>query len=155
MPDLHEYVSDRLTHFVGGKKSPEEQYQLLLLIIRSGELKIPNSKIKSLEFDHSNKLSSNQLLKPNCVCFCDIPDVAFEIHMNKYSRFGLSFFRKFVADQGAIPVHYISTASVKKEDILHPPGGHADRSVGESYDEFFADWCSIIFNALHKDQSIP
>jgi hypothetical protein len=45
------------------------------------------------------------------VCFCDIPVTDLEIHMNKYSRFGLSFLKRFLIAKGANPVMYVAENS--------------------------------------------
>ncbi len=45
------------------------------------------------------------------ICFCDIPVTDLEIHMNKYSRFGLSFLKRFLRDKGANPVLYVANNS--------------------------------------------
>jgi hypothetical protein len=45
------------------------------------------------------------------VCFCDIPVTDLEIHMKKYSRFGLSFLKPFLVSKGANPVLYVAKNS--------------------------------------------
>jgi hypothetical protein len=45
------------------------------------------------------------------ICFCDIPVTDLEIHMNKYSRFGLSFLKRFLIGKGANPVMYVAKNS--------------------------------------------
>jgi hypothetical protein len=45
------------------------------------------------------------------ICFCDIPVTDLEIHMNKYSRFGLSFLKRFLIAKGANPVMYVAENS--------------------------------------------
>jgi Putative abortive phage resistance protein AbiGi, antitoxin len=45
------------------------------------------------------------------ICFCDIPVTDLEIHMNKYSRFGLSFLKDFLVGKGANPVMYVAENS--------------------------------------------
>jgi Putative abortive phage resistance protein AbiGi, antitoxin len=45
------------------------------------------------------------------ICFCDIPVTDLEIHMNKYSRFGLSFLKRFLIGKGANPVMYVAENS--------------------------------------------
>jgi Putative abortive phage resistance protein AbiGi, antitoxin len=54
------------------------------------------------------------------VCFCDIPVQDLEIHMKKYSRFGLSFEKRFLISRfGASPVFYIAeTARVRGTPFL-------------------------------------
>ena len=45
------------------------------------------------------------------ICFCDIPVTDLEIHMTKYSRFGLSFLKDFLVRKGATPVMYVAENS--------------------------------------------
>jgi hypothetical protein len=45
------------------------------------------------------------------ICFCDIPVTDLGIHMNKYSRFGLSFLKPFLVGKGANPVLYVANNS--------------------------------------------
>lgn len=45
------------------------------------------------------------------VCFCDIPVTDLSLHMNKYSRFGLSFLKPFLISKGANPVLYVANNS--------------------------------------------
>jgi abortive phage resistance protein AbiGi (putative antitoxin) len=45
------------------------------------------------------------------ICFCDIPVTDLEIHMTKYSRFGLSFLKPFLIGKGASPVMYVAENS--------------------------------------------
>jgi hypothetical protein len=117
------YVSPELTHFVGQKKSTDDERYSLLVddILKGGWLMHPN-------FDRQPKegLSEGTLLiggtpTPDVddteaaywqgICFCDIPVTDLEIHMNKYSRFGLSFLKSFLRDKGANPVLYVAKKS--------------------------------------------
>ena len=45
------------------------------------------------------------------ICFCDIPVTDLDIHMNKYSRFGLSFLKPFLIGKGANLVLYVAKNS--------------------------------------------
>ena len=45
------------------------------------------------------------------ICFCDIPVTDLEIHMNKYSHFGLSFLKRFLIGKGANPAMYVAESS--------------------------------------------
>ena len=111
------YVSDELTHFVERGLTWDEQYSLLAKIIRSGILKPSadaNNKLSAMAVKHQvipKPLSSNESYYPWCVCFCDIPTDSLELHMGKYSRFGLSFPKPFLVEQGVHPVFYISNNS--------------------------------------------
>lgn len=113
------YVSKELTHFVGGKLTDEdEQYELLLKILSSGWLTHPphNPNISgNLSVNVEARISRNEMYVPQVVCFCDIPAGDLDIHMKKYSRFGLSFFKDFLTEKGANPVFYIAANSIVHE----------------------------------------
>ncbi len=47
------------------------------------------------------------------ICFCDIPLADLDLHMGKYSRFGLSFARPFLVGNGANPVFYVAANAVE------------------------------------------
>lgn len=110
MPKVQRYVSTELTHFVGRGKAPEDQYALLLHILRGGWLTHPPHNP-----NHSGNLfvrrdastSSNEMYSPEIVCFCDIPIEDLHIHTAKYSSFGLSLPKDLVARQGGAPVLYL------------------------------------------------
>lgn len=119
-PSQH-YVSNELTHFVGRsfREDPdryERQYGLLKEIIESGTLKArkigSNNVVAMSVKDQLRKpLSSNEAYYPYCVCFCDIPEESFGIHMSNYSQFGLSFPKHCLVKKGAHPVFYIPNNS--------------------------------------------
>jgi Putative abortive phage resistance protein AbiGi, antitoxin len=116
------YVSEELTHFVGGGLSDEErQYSALLdKILRTGWLLIdpsyPVSEAQEMlastatTWGTEPTAPSEDMYQP-VVCFCDIPVTDLEIHMRKYSRFGLSFLKPFLVEKGANPVLYIANNS--------------------------------------------
>ena len=113
------YVSKELTHFIGkslrnrtneGETSYEiQQFQLLIRIISTGCLKSP----------HRDCSDSSSLTNPtlgvihfeDVICFCDIPVDDLELHMRKYSRFGIAFKKNFLISRGANPVFYIINQS--------------------------------------------
>lgn len=109
---MNQYTSNLLCHFVGrSKATDEEKFQLLLLIIRGQRLiaNLASPDKPSSEF-HSGYQCENVgevFGKCDCVCFCDIPDEALEIHTSKYSKFGMGFEKQFIASQGAHPVMYV------------------------------------------------
>jgi hypothetical protein len=119
MTKLQRYVSKELTHFVGRSLSEdEERYNLLLKILRHPLLYTPNEyfagMFQDLDINILADLSSNKMFNPDMVCFCDIPIEDLEIHMNKYSRFGLSFLKSFLIQKGASPLFYIEENSIIK-----------------------------------------
>jgi hypothetical protein len=58
-----------------------------------------------------NKFSSNNLINPDMVCFCDIPIGDLGIHIKKYGQFGLAFKKSFLIERGANPVLYVERNS--------------------------------------------
>jgi len=109
---VSQYTSNLLCHFVGRSKSTdEERFQLLLLIIRGQRLiaNVASPDNLSSEFNPGYQCENvgEVFGKCDCVCFCDIPDEALEIHTHKYSKFGIGFEKGFIAAQGAHPVMYV------------------------------------------------
>lgn len=104
------YVSSELSHFVGRGLNVEEQYTLLLKIMKEGWITHPphNPNISgNLSVKTSIPFSSNKMYAPEIVCFCDIPTADLRIHVGKYSPFGLSFSKDFIVQHGGCPVFYI------------------------------------------------
>ena len=121
---VQRYVSKELTHFVGRGQSEEDQYSVLVEeILKGGWLRhSPTSSIEPVEVLESGGVSLSiapndpdippgELYRPQVVCFCDIPVSDLEIHMRKYSPFGLSFLKPFLVEKGANPVFYIARNS--------------------------------------------
>jgi hypothetical protein len=110
---MQRYVSNELTHFVGGKiKSSEEKYLLLIEILNKGFLSHPPHKSNvSGNLEVNVRYDFDSMYNPQVVCFCDIPVEDFYIHMNKYSSFGLSFKKSFLVEKGVNPVFYIAKDS--------------------------------------------
>lgn len=59
-----------------------------------------------ITYDPSKRLVDGDLVAPELVCFCDIPDHALEVHVRKYGHFGLSLKREYLVRHGARPVTY-------------------------------------------------
>lgn len=122
MGKTQNYVSSELTHFVGRSlENDEARYQLLIEIIRTGRIRTRNGNGRgTMVFERRPNIpvSTNKSINPDMVCFCDIPVSDFEIHMKKYSQFGLSFSKAFLTSQGIRPVFYIpQTATSWKDNI--------------------------------------
>jgi hypothetical protein len=110
-PNQQRYVSDELFHFVGKDKKEDEQYELLIKILKSGWLTYPPhdpNRPRSLSLDLSKPISEDRAFKYEVVCFCDIPEADLGIHVRKYSRFGLGFKKTFLIERGACPVFYVA-----------------------------------------------
>jgi hypothetical protein len=149
MPQQQRYVSRELTHFVGAylrneisqeTDREEQQYKLLCTILNEGRLgrnrdfpKIEHI-ITYLSIDPSKPLSSNNVFSSLNVCFCDIPIEDLSIHMNKYSRFGLSFIKGFLVQKGANPVSYIAG------NAFSLPGR---KDLKDSYDDVFESYRTL------------
>ena len=107
------YISKELTHFVGAKLSKSttnykaQQYKLLVKILNSGLLTHSSPMEVGMIISGNADISENEMYTPFMVCFCDIPIGDLSIHINKFSRFGLSFNKDFIANQGGKPVYYI------------------------------------------------
>ncbi|MGE3623429.1 MAG: abortive infection system antitoxin AbiGi family protein, partial [Bdellovibrionales bacterium] len=106
------YISDELCHFVGRGKTDDQQYDLLVnKILKTGWLTHPphhNAAIpRTAGLDLSKPISTDEAIKYQVVCFCDIPVSDLSIHIKKYGKFGLSFKKSFLIDRGACPVFYI------------------------------------------------
>lgn len=127
MSSEQRYISNELTHFVGRiERTPEEQYRILSKIINEGKLihelsgivKAGNTQGVCMKIAPNAKLSSNEMFNPEVVCFCDIPIGDVDIHIQKYSPFGLSFEKNFVIQRGGAPVYYIPKEAAVRVQTL-------------------------------------
>jgi hypothetical protein len=95
-----------------------------------------------VNLDLSKPISTDEAIKYQVVCFCDIPEPDLAIHVTKYSKFGLAFPRGFLVEKGASPVFYIAKeAPVPVTMLMAPPefraridevrrkGGYTDRAL--------------------------
>lgn len=140
------YVSKDLTHFVGrSKKTEEEQYEVLLQIVRSGELRSDPSYPAGTRgisgrtmFGPRSRFSMRETYDFPGVCFCDIPLADLEIHTRKYSNFGIAFQKVFLLKKGASPVFYIA-----KDSVINPAQNddlaieHRAHTRAEFFDKMF------------------
>src|ERR1700722_13654645 len=111
MMHMQGYVSKELSHFVGKDLGEEDQYALLVKILKSGWLTHAphdHTLARTVSLDLSKPMSTDEAVKYQVVCFCDIPVANLSLHMRKYSTFGLAFTKQFVIGRGAWPVHYIA-----------------------------------------------
>jgi len=147
-----QYVSDELTHFVGRKKDPEEQFCLLCKILREGRL-LPHGKEDHaagnlrLPFDEQGRLRPfwtegqvNELFFTQMVSFCDIPLECLSAHVGKYSSFGIAFAKDFLARKGASPVFYVAEQAPCTDHGRQ--GAGRVRPRGEFFDEVVRCWVS-------------
>lgn len=108
------YISNELTHFIGRSiKSNKDKYTLFKKILTLQYLSYPpdfkRNLIPKMTVTHGigNTITSNTMINPDMVCFCDIPSDDLSIHIRKYSKFGLSFRKEFIEQAGGAPVFYI------------------------------------------------
>jgi Putative abortive phage resistance protein AbiGi, antitoxin len=123
------YTSNELTHFVGRRcGSDDERYQWLAAILRGEKLRAGG--IAGVGEDHgmllsvtgNKKISDETAIQGQVVCFCDIPVASLELHMRKYSRFGVAFSKSFLVTKGANPVFYVVRDAVLPGIIVVPNG---------------------------------
>lgn len=110
------YVSNELTHFVGRDLLDDEvRYALLLHILNEGELRDPRITMPGAAIVTANPdPASPDPADMSKICFCDIPNDDLSIHVEKYSRFGLSFKKGFLIERGANPVFYVVENAVDR-----------------------------------------
>jgi hypothetical protein len=160
------YVSDELTHFVG-RSLPDDtaRFKLLCEIIRSGVLLDPGhrnrrdriflaaahnpttgetdaveySSTPNVRHDLSARLSQNQLVQFEIVCFCDIPIDQLAVHCKKYSFFGIAFSKSFLIEKGAAPVMYVPRTGTFSMTLreTHVPDGVLNYEEPKSGSETF------------------
>ncbi len=135
------YISNELTHLVGsGLESYEEQYNILLKILNEGYITYPPHEKKDrnarcLSTYYTADFTKNKMYLPSMVCFCDIPVCDLSIHINKYSPFGLSFDKAFIARKGVGPVYYVP----KRADPAWPVGHDSEEDRGHVFDQKIKD----------------
>lgn len=131
MTHVQRYVSRELSHFVGRGKAEPEQYDMLVnRILKSGwlthfphDLGMP----RQVSLDLSKPISTDEAIKYQVVCFCDIPEPDLSIHVGKYSKFGLAFTKEFLIDRGACPVFYVANESPVPATEVFAPDDLLDR----------------------------
>jgi hypothetical protein len=124
IPPQQRYISNELTHFVGNRSVDdiELQYLKLCSILNTKRLTydVENPRKSDQTFgiiiNQGGKLSRNDMINPDMVCFCDIPVEDLEIHTQKYGYFGLSFRKEFIASRGGAPVFYIPQQTAEEFD---------------------------------------
>ena len=150
---VQNYVSAELTHFVGrSQPTDDDRYSLLVKIVRGGVLLDPHYRdrknspityfdVKSkdgstvrqnyfpepyFEVRQNGPIEQNEFVRPEMVCFCDIPVDQLRIHTSKYSRFGLALPKTFAIAQGANPVYYIAKGAASPLRLIAQEGRYAD-----------------------------
>lgn len=146
------YISDELSHFVGRGQDEGTQYDILVnKILKTGWLTYAphdSSKPRSASLDLSKPISTDDIIKYQVVCFCDIPVSELSIHVVKYGKFGLAFRKPFLINKGACPVFYVANESRMPTELqLFNPGDFSER---------ISTACSnkILDRALYFDTSV-
>jgi hypothetical protein len=100
------YISNRLVHWAGSRTYPDERYLLLTRDI----LQRKRLRFGKCPWDFGSErggLKEQAEAKVLAICFADIPFSETEAHCEKYSRFGISFDKSYLANCFACPVGYI------------------------------------------------
>lgn len=140
---LQRYVSPDLTHFVGrGLRAQWKQYALLKKILLEKKLRArsperPGRAAYTLEIRPDARLSENGAFRGSYVCFCDIPLSDLDVHMQKYSCFGLAFTKDFLLELGAAPVMYVPGRGRPALLPFHPYARGIVSSNNVAFDEFW------------------
>jgi hypothetical protein len=147
------YVSQELTHFVGrglkdscqtNAECQESQYRLLIKILRQGELGKIHTGPGWITIMQSKgvgtPLSSNAKIETLKVCFCDIPVEDLNLHIRKYSQFGLAFTKAYLVTRGVTPVFYISQESLVTNGHVSSNPDSRVTTLKEAFDTYGTDW---------------
>ncbi len=152
MATRQRYVSSEMTHFVGRDLPEADQYKLLIKIITSGWLThAPHDPAISgrLTLNTDAQISENEMYYPQIISFSDIPIGELDIHIQKFSRFGLSFLKSFLVEQGANPVFYIAKNAFSRDK------GRTDRvTLAERFDQTIQEYHSL-FGKLRDSPERP
>jgi hypothetical protein len=117
------YISNILYHFVARKiETEDEQYKTLYKILKDGWLSFSPHDHSiypgQIKIDSFKDRKINEMFNPDCVCFADIPEIELQIHISKYSEFGIAFYKSFLIEKGANHVFYIEdNSSICKKDF--------------------------------------
>ena len=135
------YISNILYHFVARKiETEDEQYESLYKILKDGWLSfsphIPSVCSGQIEIDSSKNRKISEMFKSGFVCFADIPETELQIHINKFSRFGIAFYKSFLIDKGANPVWYIEENSAIYKNDFSSPEKYELTNRADYYQEF-------------------
>lgn len=145
------YVADELTHFVGRGRSEAEQYALLVEVLRTGRLR-PDPPLADppgdLLVDLARPLSGNDAYRPDAVCLCDIPLGDLDIHIRKYSPFGVAFRKAVLVERGASPMFYVAARS--RTRAPGADGADGARTRAERFDEAARGYHSLQQEALAR-----
>lgn len=95
-PSVH--INPYLTHWTGRKKSENDAFEILKLILKTQRLRFSDNSI-SMKGDKM-KVSTSM------ICFTDTPILQSLEHCQVYNYFGISFNKEALIQYGANPVFY-------------------------------------------------
>jgi len=99
------YVSNRLVHWAGSGKTPEEQYALLTRHILKPKLLRYSSSFWHFSSQYGGVTQNTFPIV--MICFTDIPFSETDTHCKRYSQFGISFEKSYLVNCLACPVGYV------------------------------------------------
>jgi len=133
------FFSNELFHFVGRShpENHEANFAVLKKILSSKCVSHPPHErgwsSTSIHINWSENLSTEKLIVPNVVCFCDIPFEHLPMHLTKYGPFGLSLDKDGLTKFGTRPVTYIP---LRADDKGSPFGGQLLKTFEQTYRGF-------------------
>jgi len=96
------YISNYLIHWAGrGKK--DDSASILSIIASTCELLLSKNQIHAFDWCHE--------IQEKMVCFTDVPLAHSRYHCQRYSQFGIAFYKLALMNVGAQPVFYVSHAA--------------------------------------------
>jgi len=98
------YISNLLTHWVGTKLNDDDRYHVLAEEILKNKLLLYS--YNNIEFGSKYGGINKGAWGAQMVCFADIPFSEVEKHCKKYSQFGISFSKAYLANSCVVPVWY-------------------------------------------------
>ena len=121
------YVSNRLVHWAGSGRTPDEQYTLLTRNILQPRL----LKYGACPWKFRSKYGGVKNFKIEMICFTDIPFSETETHCTRYSPFGVSFEKSYLVNCLACPVGYVQNPLVHQNFsyIYHILDGVRQQSI--------------------------
>lgn len=147
------YVSHELTHFVGrDDPSDEERFRRFCQVLSSGKL-LPGGRedaVGNMQVQFQRPLSSNEVYLPEMICFCDIPPEDLDLHMGKYSRFGIAFPKNFLIAEGANPVFYLCREAVCTDHHRIEGDPQRVRCREGFFDDVWREWITNLLNVMTK-----
>lgn len=133
------FFSNELFHFVGRSdpQNHEANFAVLEKILSSKCVSHPPHEpgwsTTSIHINWVETLSTEKLIVPTVVCFCDIPFEHLPIHLIKYGLFGLSLDKSRLTKFGTRPVTYIP---LRADDKCSPFGAQLLKTFEQTYRGF-------------------